>query len=639
MMRVTAWAAGLIILGGLFGLSVVSGSALPWLAAALLGVALLCARVIMLNGPAELRALVTDVVRSLDEVLARVGRERTPQPRPVAAGVDREGEWSVSANSRSAGIRRFDVSLLARRTFTALDAVDAAPAANDGALTLRQKIAVVAALVAFGAPLALRLFRLADFQAEPYGDINIVFESVQEVLRGDWPFRFTLSSGPLYHYLIAPLVTLFGFDYLGIKLASVVVSLPVLWFVYAFGRSAVGHAFGLLGVFIAGVSSWLLIFSRLGNSQIVVPLLVMAALWAAVQFLRTGRTAYVVACAAVSALGLYGYPQSFVIAPTMLATLLVLKVCGHVVSWRALGQFGLTFALLALPFVLLLAEDAGNITGPYIFSKIEGVENPLASLATNFVSSMAAFHVKGDSVFRSNPVDQPHLDVWSGLFMLAGIVFWLRRDLRRWFPLLFVPFLLLQSASMLVVNFQAEVPSASRTLGVAPIAYLWAASGVWWMAVELRRRLPRAGTFAASAVVGVALVLITQANVQRYFVDYGDGLPYGNTPIARTAVNYLDTLPAETNVYLFHCCWEGSMPEPLSIQFDMRTPRRLVEITERTLTCDMLDAQITRPAVLLWDFHYPLPDPNLQACAQRLPAQLHVAPNGKPAFYAAVVQP
>jgi len=632
MMRVTVWAVGLFVLVGLFGLSLVSGSSLLLAAVVLASAALLWARIVMLNGPAELRRRATDAMRTLDAALdatrAQVRTQRRSPSEPMLAGDDR------AQNSEGA-------AAWAQRFVAALGSQSSATAPHGGALTLRQKALVGAVLLAFGVPLALRVFRLADFQAEPYGDINIVFESVQKILRGDRPFEFTLSSGPLYHYMIAPLVAIVGFDYLGLKLASATVSVLVIWFVYSFGRSIVGQTFGLLSAFVAGVSSWLLIFSRLGNSQIVVPLLVICALWAAARFLQSGRSAYVVVCAAAGTLGLYGYPQSFIIAPTMAVTLLTLKACGHMVPWRTLGLFAITFVVLALPFLILLSADAGNITGPYIFDKINGAEQPLQTLAKNFVKSMAAFHVQGDEVFRSNPAGRPHLDAWSGVFMLAGIGFWLRKGTRRWFPLSFVPFLLLQSPAMLVMNFQAEVPSASRTLGVAPIVYFWVASGMWWAIDALRRRLPRTALspYVTGALAVGVLAVITQANVQRYFVEYGDGLPYGNTPIARTAVNYLDTLPAATNAYLFHCCWESGMPEPMSIQFDMRTPRRLVEITAPTLTCETLDAQITRPAVLLWDFRSPLPDPNLQACVGRLPAQLHTAPNGRPVFYSAVVLP
>jgi hypothetical protein len=622
MMRLIAWAAGLLVFVGAFAVSVLTGSSLLVYAVALACVVFLTVRIGVLNGPAELRMRA----QSAAAALAGAVQRRWPSVDAALSDVD---VVSTPVN-QAPGI---SIAAIFQRTFAAATEIPA------GALTTQQKWSVVAVLAAFGIPLALRAYRLEGFQAEVYGDINIVFEYMRDVLKGAWPFSFILSSGPLYHYLITPVVAVAGLSYFGLKMASALVSMGVLYFAYRLGREVVDHSFGLLFAFVAGVSSWLLVFSRLGNSQIVVPLLTTASLWAAARFLRRGRTVDLVACAVIGALGLYGYPQSFVIAPTMFVTLLVMKFFGHAVSWRALGIFIVAAAVVALPFALVLAEDSGNLTGGYIFDKIVGAEQPLQNLFSNLLRSLSAFHIKGDDVFRSNPSGMPHLDGFSGIFMLAGLGFWLRRDVRRWFLFFFLPFLLLQAPALLVVNFTSEVPSASRTLGVALIVYLWVATGVWWVATELRRRIARASLAASAAFCVVALTVVTQANIERYFVDYGRGLPYDNTAVARTAVDYIDTLPVQTNVYLWRCCWEGGMPEPKSIQFEMREPHQLVEITDPALTCEMLDSLITRPAVLLWSFHDVLPDPGVQTCMNRLPSQLHVAPNGRPVFYSAVVQP
>src|SRR5262249_16407667 len=155
-----------------------------------------------------------------------------------------------------------------------------------------------------------------------------------------WPTHFTLSSGPLYHYLIMPVIALTGPTYFGIKLASVLVSLGVLVATYALARRLIDERFGLLATLIAGVSSWLLLFSRLGNSQILVPLLATCALWLVLRIVEGGR-ADVVACAMVSALGLYIYPQSFILPLVIGLTLVCLRWMGMSVRWADLGRFAL----------------------------------------------------------------------------------------------------------------------------------------------------------------------------------------------------------------------------------------------------------------------------------------------------------
>ena len=54
----------------------------------------------------------------------------------------------------------------------------------------------------------LRLVRLDQLQNELYGDIVLVYEYLVEIRMGRWPTHFTLSSGPLYHYLIVPVIAL-----------------------------------------------------------------------------------------------------------------------------------------------------------------------------------------------------------------------------------------------------------------------------------------------------------------------------------------------------------------------------------------------------------------------------------------------
>src|SRR5207244_4162422 len=110
----------------------------------------------------------------------------------------------------------------------------------------------------------------------------------------------------------------------------------------------------------------------------------------------------------------------------------------------------------------------------------------------NIARAVLALHVRGDDTFRSNPAGLPHLDWISGVLFLGGIVFWLRTERRRWSPVLLVPLLLLQVPSMLVLSQPEEVPSAGRTLGVAPIVYILVASGLWWLLRSIRAApLPR----------------------------------------------------------------------------------------------------------------------------------------------------
>lgn len=489
------------------------------------------------------------------------------------------------------------------------------------------KLALLAAVLVIG----VRLFKLNTIQTDLYGDIQIVYQYVDGILSGSWPFQFVLGVGPIYHYVILPIIMLTGLNYYGLKLSAVIVSLGALLATYALARRLINESFALLAVTITGISSWLLVFSRLGISLILVPLLVTCALWLIVRIAQEQRPADVIACATISAFGLYSYPQSFVLPIVSLITLVCLRLLGHPISWANLRRFILVSILVALPFLWMVYQSPESFIHGYIGSKFFAEGAPLRALIRNIVSAALAYHVRGDNIFRSNPAYLPHLDRISGLLFLAGIVFWLQPARRQWSPVLFVPFVLLHLPSVLVLGHSTEVPSAGRTLGVAPIAYILVASGLWWL-IQYFTKIVRQRIGLVTA--GALLATIFALNMQRYFVTYIGELPYHDTSIGGRIALYADSLPPDTQVYVVGCCWEGGMPELPFVQLVAMRSQNLHALDPQDLTCDQLSS-LPEPAVLIWSFHDPVPAPQITSCQQWLPAQLYVSPKGLPVFYAA----
>ncbi|MBA3946456.1 MAG: glycosyltransferase family 39 protein [Herpetosiphonaceae bacterium] len=485
------------------------------------------------------------------------------------------------------------------------------------------------AIISTIAALALRLVALDRLPGEMYGDIAIVYEYVAAIRARQWPTYFVLSAGPLYHYLITPLVSLAGFDFLGLKVASVTVSLAVLAGLFALGRELVDPELGLLAVFVGGVSSWLLIFSRLGNSQILVPVLTAAALYFCARVVRRGSMRDALLCGAISTLGLYVYPQSFLLAPVIFVILLWFYFTRQGVSRGHLIAFVSISALCALLFVRIVIRDPHTFFHGYIGSKLAPETGIAATFLANTLHSMLALHVHGDSNFRSNPASLPELDPLSGLLFLLGLAFWLRPERRHLSPLLLIPLLLLQLPSILVLGFPQEVPSASRMLAIAPLAYLLVASGIWWPLHALRRYLWQ--THVAALVV---LLIILVLNSYRYFTVYADGLPDHNTPFGRLIADYLDGLPANTHAFIVDCCWgQAGQPEPKGIQYGGQTvvSHGLVELHSLDLTCPRLQS-LPQPSVLIWEPDVALPAFALGVCPGLLRPETHMSAEGLPVF-------
>ena len=490
--------------------------------------------------------------------------------------------------------------------------------------------AATVALVVF-----LRFFQLNTLQIEVYGDIDIVLGYMKEIFDGLWPKQFVLSAGPLYHYLIAPVIYLTGQNYDGAKVASVIVSLGALAATYAFSRRLVNDYFALVALFVAGVSSWLLVFSRLGNSQIALPLLTMVNLWLVIRVAQFGKQRDLIACAIVSTCGLFIYPQSFIQPGVIFATLLCLSWLKHPLPKR----WYITFIVACIPGIILFwfifASDPANYNG-YIGNKIRPVEgmSPIMLLGNNILKTLLALHVRGDEGYRSNPSQLAHLDWLSGILIVIGIIFWaITKERRRWIPLWLVPLVLLQVPSVLVISNTVEVPSASRTLGVAPIVYVLVASGVWWLAQLAYKRLNRWLTFALVALLLGGVLFL---NTQRYFQNYITGLPYDNTPIGNLVAQYANQLSDETQIYMVGCCWIDGVPDNF-VKYDMVHPDNMHYTEPDSLSCSTL--QNTKlPAVFIWNFNNETPTPQLEQCKSWLKPLLHSYRN-RPIFYAATLDP
>ncbi|HLH22019.1 MAG TPA: glycosyltransferase family 39 protein [Chloroflexota bacterium] len=481
-----------------------------------------------------------------------------------------------------------------------------------------------ALLVAFAitAALTFRLVALDDLPGEFFGDIATIYESVDTVLKGHWPTTFEQSNGPLYGYVIAPVIAVVGQQgFLPYKLASVVVGLLGILLTFFVVRELVGTDLALIASVVLSASSWDVTFSRLGNSQILSPTLVAASLLLLVLGIKRQDFRLIVAGLAVSTLSYYGY------APLLVLPGAYVLAAAFYVNRRQLAALVAFAALLTVPFLLVIwrQQDIFIAGSGYIGSKLLTQQNLVEKIAANVWRSLLMFHVRGDAIFRVNSPGMPQLDLLSGLFLLVGVVYWLRAPQRRWLPLLLVPFIILQAPANLVLNEVMPTPSASRSIGILPIVAAVIAGGIWEVARRIRDERVRRPAF-----VVVVLCLIGWLNWQRYFVAYASALPEQNSPYGKIIAAYLDTLPADATVVLYSCCWAGAgQPEPKGILYVVQHPRPFRIVERGRFTCAALN--LPGPVDVIWDPRDdgPVPPPSCYPGAQ---VRVHYDARGQPVF-------
>src|SRR3989338_4007075 len=220
---------------------------------------------------------------------------------------------------------------------------------------------------------SVRLFQLDQLPGEWFGDISNVHEYVTEILQGKWPFYFFQSPGPLYHYLIAPLVIIFQNNgYLTYKIASVAVSLLGLVTTYILYRSVFSSSIAMTGILLMGSSFWFLVWSRLGNSQIVIPVISGLMGYFLVKFIRQANLVNLLLGVLAASLGLYTYPQTFIFPLIWLAVLTGYYLMRR--KWRQGAlNFSISFILLlvfGLPFFQIVMVQKDLFTSGYLGEKV-----------------------------------------------------------------------------------------------------------------------------------------------------------------------------------------------------------------------------------------------------------------------------
>jgi hypothetical protein len=493
-----------------------------------------------------------------------------------------------------------------------------------------------AVLTVAAVAVVVRFLVLDTVPGEWYGDISTVYEYVLALRAGQHPpGYFLLGVGPLYPMVVRPVLWALGDSYLSIKTAAALISLLGLALLFALARELFDRGVALVALATAAVGSWWLVFSRLGDQQPLNPTLTLAAVLCAVRAVRSQRSiAWPVAAGALSSCGLYLYGNTFVL-PVVTAMIVGAGLRREHLRSRTAALFTASGIAVAMPIVVESIRHLDTVRDGHNGQRLVTGWAFFPNLVEGYAQALAAYVTTGDEVFRSNPVRSPHVDQVSFVAGCVGAVVLLSRPLRRRGLLVIGAFLLLHLPSVLAGT--ADVPSAGRTLAAAPFAYLMVAVGACWMGGQLAART---SDVVAACAVAALVVVIGVVNVRHYATDYVEGLPYGNTAIARSITDYVARLDARVGVHLVGPGWgPNGMPEPKSIRYVIEHPERFAEHDGASFGCEDLRS-LARPSVLVWSFDEPLPSEPVEACAGLLgDVHLHTADDGRPVFHSAVLVP
>jgi len=350
-------------------------------------------------------------------------------------------------------------------------------------------------LLLAGILLLAAFFRLYRLHTMPWGlsqDEVVNADISLGVLAGEGaPF---LAGGfghePLFHYLQAATITLFGDNVVGIRLPAVMAGMVLVAASYALMRRTFGPVAALVTAVGLAVSWWPVIFSRIGIRAITFPLLLTLAvtlLWRGLtlrqaQGTALRRRALVLFSGLFFGLTFYTYTAASILLVLVLAWLVYLVVFQRARlrrHWRALAGAGLVAVIIVAPFVLYLhahpelQERVRQLEGPLLALR-QGNPGPLGQAV---LATLTMFSRSGEARWTYGIPGRPILDPLSGLLFYLGLARCAVHTRQPACGLIGLWLLVALVPSMVT----PDAPSSVRAIGALPAVYGMIGMGAAWL--------------------------------------------------------------------------------------------------------------------------------------------------------------
>jgi hypothetical protein len=355
------------------------------------------------------------------------------------------------------------------------------------------------------------------------------------IVEGERPihWKVSYSAEPLFMYLLAFAMPVWGFTPFGARLVTRFVGLLLIPIVHRLTRHLFGRRTALFASGVLAVTWWPVFFSRVSLRGITLPLTFTAAvicLWRGLDLTEhvgrstkmTIRWGWLVGSGALMGLTWYTFTAARGMAILLPMILIHLGFVGTVPLrrlWRiAVVTLGVA-AAVAAPFVYDMQVHPGvpetrlDQLGGIIDQLLAGNVLPFAKQT---VKTLGLFAVTGDPNWRYNvagrPIFAPVLGLLSVLGLLLGILRWQQTPyfiLVSWLVLGLAP-------SMLT----PEAPSFVRGIGTLPAAVILPAIGAVTLWQWVVSRTGRTGGYAVVLLTTLLLAVNGVGTFWSYFVRW-----------------------------------------------------------------------------------------------------------------------
>ncbi len=376
-------------------------------------------------------------------------------------------------------------------------------------------------LLALIVALFLRLYDLGERPPGLYRDEAFNGLDALKVLGGDHALFFPANNGrePLYIYLSAAVIALFGQTAVSVRLAAALVGSLTTVPVYLLAKSWFGWRVGVIAAWLWAITLWPVHLSRIGLRVILLAPLLAMTFWLGTLAYRRQKKWLWLAAGIVYGLSFYSYlaVRFTPILLILLAGYLLLAGRGSRL-WPGAAWFGggLLVTLLPLLTVFISSPDLvlGRTGQVSIFHPNVNGGDFWGTLLRQIGAATGMFFGQGDNILRHNPAGRSVFDWLMLVPFLIGLV-WCLRHWRR--PASMT--VMLWTAVMLGPTILAEdAPHFLRAAGILPVILFIPALGL--ERILTWRRLPKPG----------AVLLVTALILGSLWLTWRDYAHYGRNP-------------------------------------------------------------------------------------------------------------
>ncbi len=439
--------------------------------------------------------------------------------------------------------------------------------------------------------LALRAYRLTDIPPGlTHDEANHGREAI-DILDGVLRYYFPLNYGsePIYSYVVAASMALFGEGLFALRLVNVIFGLAAIAAMAVWGKQAFDRSIALVTAALLAVSFWPLASSREALRAGMLPFFMVVAVWFFWQIVfgeqdaaqtandtgtgetlsrgkkRLGWLILGFALSIVMTFHIYLAARvAWLLFPVYLLYLATVHRHRFHRSWRPVTAGLLLAGLLVIPMFVYLANNPESQTRlSMLGSTVQQVQVwNLSPILQNMNEAALAFVWPGygDQFLAYNIPGRPVFDIVTAVFFVIGILISLWRWKRPAYAFLLLWFLIGIIPSLVT----GPTANTTRNLAALPAVYMLPAVGFVTGARLLARRfsLPRRTLLVAGATVW--LLFAGLVATRDYFVRWGDAVEV-RSAYQRTLVEeltYLNEVHPATAPVIISTVYPGPAHDP-----------------------------------------------------------------------------